>query len=190
MNSIQKTPMYETILFSEIYESSDDFLEDYANIGIPTTISTESATTLFFLLYARYANNPIANFDITQWKYKLFSIVFQYGPTWEKRLDLQNKLRNLTDDELVMAFKGIYNHAYNPSTAPSTSTLTELQYINDQNTNTSTRGKLDAYGKLWDLLEADVSEEFLKKFVNIFKKFVAPEKPLLYYEEDDDGSDS
>lgn len=190
MNRIQKTPMYETILFSQIYESSDEFLEDYNNIGIPTTISTQSATTLFFLLYARYANNPIANFDITQWKYKLFSIVFQYGPTWEKRLDLQSKLRELNDSDLTMAFKGVYNHAYNPSTAPVADTTEALGYINDQNVNTSVRGKLDAYGKLWDLLETDVTEEFLKKFVNIFKKFVAPEKPLLYYEEDDDGSDS
>lgn len=182
----QKLPQFNTKTFSEIYEDVDAFYADYTTVGIPTTITETSARTLFFLLYARYANNPIANFDINQWKYKLFSIIFQYGPTWEKRLELQKKLRDLTDTDLTLAFKGIYNHAFNPSTAPNTSSLEELTYINDQNTTTSKRGKLDAYGQLWDLLDTDVTEEFIRKFIEIFKKFVAPERPLLYVTDEED----
>ena len=94
-------PRYNTKLFCEIYESVSDFTYDYQHIGIPTSISVASAQTLYYLLYARYANNPIANLDEEQFKYKLFAVVFQYGPTWEKRLDIQSKLRALSEDEIL-----------------------------------------------------------------------------------------
>lgn len=181
-----KTPEYSTKLFSEIYDNVNKFKTDYSHIGIPTTISETSITTLYYLLYARYANNPIANWDETQWKYKIFSIVFQYGPTWEKRLDIQQTLRNMTESDLMTGSKAIYNHAYNPSSAPSTQSLTELEYINDQNTSNQRRGKLDAYAYLWSLLEVDVTENFLKEFGKCFKQFVRPEKPVLFVTENDE----
>ena len=68
-----------------------------------------------------------------------------YGPTWEKRLDIQEKLRNISDDELRLGSKAIYNHALNPSTAPSTQALEELSYINDQSTSNYRKSKMDAY---------------------------------------------
>ena len=74
-------PQYDTKLMTEVWSSASDFLTDYQAAGIPTTISTANATTLYYLLYARYGNTPIANYDENQWKYKMFSIIFQYGPT-------------------------------------------------------------------------------------------------------------
>jgi len=188
MAQITRTPEYSTKLFSEIYEDATEFVNDYNNIGIQPIISNQSATTLFYLLYGRYGNNPIANWDETQFKYKLFSLVFMYGPTWEKRLDIQSKLRGLSDDEILVGSKAIYNHAYNPSVSPSTSTLEEINYINDQNTTNYKRSKLDAYTILLELLETDVTEEFLGKFKICFKQFVRPEKPLLFItpEEEED----
>lgn len=80
-------PQYSTVLFCDIYSDVDEFIADYKNTstdfenGIPPMISDTNATTLFYLLYGRYGNNPIANRDITQFKYKLFSVIYQYGPT-------------------------------------------------------------------------------------------------------------
>lgn len=182
---MQMKPQYNTVLFNDVYEDVDTFLEDYQNNGINTTISDTSATTLFYLLFARYGNNPIANYDITQFKYKLFAIIFQYGPTWEKRLDIQTKIRGLSDEEIMFGGKAIYNHAYNPSSAPSTDTLEEINYINDQNTTKHKKSKLEAYSLLNDLLENDVTEFFLDKFKYLFKQFVAPENPLLYITEEE-----
>ena len=100
MNS-EMLPQYDTELFTEVWEDVQSFLYDYQHVGIPTTISTANATTLYYLLYAKYGNTPIANYDQTQWKYKMFSIIFQYGPTWEKRLDIQTTLRGLQIADLV-----------------------------------------------------------------------------------------
>lgn len=186
MHSVTTLPEYSTEKFSDIYEKVSEFLSDYHNIGITPVISDSNASLLFYLLYGRYGNNPIANMDITQWKYKIFSVVFQYGPTWEKRLDIQAKLRGLSDDEILIGSKAIYNHAFNPSVAPSTQNMTELPYINDQNTTNFKRSKLDAYTLLLELLETDVTEEFIDKFRPCFKQFVRPEKPLLFVTEVDE----
>lgn len=311
-------PQYDTKLMTEVWSQASEFLTDYQNAGIPTTISNQNATTLYYLLYARYGNTPIANYDENQWKYKMFSIIFQYGPTWEKRLSIQDTLRGLQISDLVdngsfhelfshsasetssktgsdnntrtlnttekntgtsaVANTGtdttdstgtqgvvhtgtvgttgetedIKNHAYNPGTAPAQNAYSPLSYINEQNAtknnanstvtnnltdtttnnlqnqtthnttstttndlsradtgtikddrtitdstnaeNTSqnetttvmTAGKLKAYEKLLELLETDVTGEFINKFKVCFKQFVMPERHMIYVTEDND----
>lgn len=311
-------PQYDTKLMTEVWSQASEFLTDYQNAGIPTTISNQNATTLYYLLYARYGNTPIANYDENQWKYKMFSIIFQYGPTWEKRLSIQDTLRGLQISDLVdngsfhelfshsasetssktgsdnntrtlnttekntgtsaVANTGtdttdstgtqgvvhtgtvgttgetedIKNHAYNPGTAPAQNAYSPLNYINEQNAtknnanstvtnnltdtttnnlqnqtthnttstttndlsradtgtikddrtitdstnaeNTSqnetttvmTAGKLKAYEKLLELLETDVTGEFINKFKVCFKQFVMPERHMIYVTEDND----
>lgn len=287
-------PQYDTKLFTDIWDESSKFVYDYKHVGIPTTITDSNATTLYYLLYAKYANNPIANYDENQFKYKVFSIIFQYGPTWEKKLSIQDTLRGLQLDDLIndgaidelfnhsglngvtesttgslnkstantgtqkTAHTGtvgvihnndvqnsgndttINNHALNPSSAPAVDAYSPLSYINEQNaqkvtrgtkseqdesstttynntdttTNdlagqeasnttgsrtvsgndsvadtrkrTLTKGKLAAYEHLVELLDANITNEFINKFKYCFKQFVAPEKPLWYVTEDED----
>lgn len=183
---MSQIPIYNTETFSDIFPDAETFVEEYGDAGIPALISETSATTLYYLLYARYGNSPIANFDINQWKYKCWSIIFQYGPTWEKRLAIQQDLRELEDADLLQGAKAIYNSALNPETSPSTGELEELEYINQQNTTNYKRSILDAYQFLWDLLRVDVSENFLKAFRPLFKKVVAPERPILYESEEEE----
>lgn len=303
--SREMIPQYDTKLMVEIWDDPSEFLLDYKNNGIPTTISDASATTLYYLLYARYGNSPIANYDETQFKYKIFSVIFQYGPTWEKRLSVQNTLRSMTLSELVdngqlaelfssegstsqtssgtngntrtlntqeantgtqaVAHTGtvgtigsndiqnsgndttIDNHAYNPGTNPATNAFDPLNYINEQKaqkitkgtkseqdtdstttynntdtttnnltkadtgtitdagttsgtvsgtdsksnstTTTMTAGKLKAYEKLLELLDSDVTGEFISKFSKCFKQFVMPERTWIYVSEIDDDDE-
>ena len=171
---------FPTRKFTDIYPDKDTFLSDYNNNGIPKIISDTSATTLYYLLYARYGNSHLVNTDENQFKYKLFSTVFMYGPTWEKRLDIQDKLRNLSDDDLRIGTKQINNHAYNPSNAPSTGTLDELEYINEQGTLNYKKGKVDGYMWLMDALKTDVTKSFIDKFEELFMAIVVPTRPLWY----------
>ena len=310
-------PQYDTKLMTEVWSDASGFLTDYQNVGIPTTISNQNATTLYYLLYARYGNTPIANYDENQWKYKMFSIIFQYGPTWEKRLDIQTTLRGLQIADLIdngsyralssqsgsetssktgsdnntrtlnttekntgtsaLANTGtdttastgtqsvartgtvgttgetedIKNHAFNPSTNPAQNAYSPLSYINEQHatkndvnstvtnnltdtttndlqnqtthnttstttndlsradtgtikddrtitdsaeaenksqnetTTVMTAGKLKAYEKLLELLETDVTGNFINKFKVCFKQFVMPERTFIYVTEEE-----
>lgn len=171
---------YRQVKFTDVWQTAESFVTDYKSNGIETTISDKTATTLYYLLYSRYGNNVLASSDTNRFKYDVWATIFSYGPTWEKRLEIQNRLRNLTDDELFTGATQIYNHAYNPGTAPSTNTLDELTAINEQNTSKNKKGKMDAYAMLIALLETDVTESFLDKFKKLFLKVVQPELPLWY----------
>ena len=226
-NTLMK-PMYDTNLFCEIWDSSDKFLADYNNTGteftnqVPPVISQQNALMTYLLLFSRYGNNPIANYDVTQFKNKIFTIIWQYGPAWEKRLSMQEDIRNLTLQEITQGTKTdwasegtqsqnnsgtdttINNHAYNPSTAPTTQSTNELDYIDQQQvakgSNTSTisgtdskttgqvitKSKMDAYAQLWDLVATDVTNGYIAKFKNCFKQFVAPERRMIYVTEDEE----
>lgn len=228
MSNILMKPMYDTNLFCEIWDSSDSFLADYNNTGteftnqVPPVISQQNALMTYLLLFSRYGNNPIANYDVTQFKHKIFTIIWQYGPAWEKRLSMQEDIRNLTLQEITQGTKTdwsnegtqsqnnsgtdttINNHAFNPSTAPTTQTTNELDYIDQQQvakgtatstisgTNSQTTGqvvtksKMDAYAQLWDLVATDVTNDYIAKFKNCFKQFVAPERRMIYVTEDEE----
>lgn len=132
-------PQYDTKLFTEIWNRVSEFIYDYQHVGIPTTISTSNATTLYYLLYARYANNPIANYDEEQFKYKIFSIIFQYGPTWEKKLSIQQTLRGLQLSDLIDdgSFSELFGHqGANGSTKTTSSNSTRT--IDNDTTSTGT----------------------------------------------------
>lgn len=180
--------LYNTKLFTEIYPDYDTFEDGYTESPLKDGITDDNLQILYYLLYARYGNSPIANMDENQFKYKLYSVIWQYGPTWESRLEIQDKLRELLatghEADLINGAKAIYNHAYNPETAPSTQSVEELTYINDQNTTNYKKSKMDAYTQLWGLLATDVTEQFIDRFQPLFKKFVRPEHPILYVEEE------
>ena len=178
---------YRTMTFLEIAAQYDKFEELFNNLPqLPLT--PEEIQLTYYLLAARYGNCHIANSDINQYTLQLYSTILQYGPTWAKRYDIQKKLRELSLDELQQGSKAIYNNAFNPDTAPSTAALEELPRIAAQNTTNYKRSKLEAYGQLWELLETDVTEDYLNKFKKLFIQVLAPDYPLLYTTEEQYGT--
>ena len=148
-------PEYSTKTFAQVYPSYEKFKEDYDALitlvsGGVLPLTNANAQATFYLLFARYGNNPIVNFDITQFKMKLMSVIATYGPVWEKKKAIQKSLRDLTEAELLQGAKQIYNHAFNPSTEPSTQELEELTHINDQNVTNNKKAKKQSYLK-WEL---------------------------------------
>ena len=178
---------YYTKKFTEIYDSVDKFIADYKNQnaefpnGIPAIISDTNATTLFYMLYAKYGNSSITNMDENQFKYKLFTIIYEYGPTWEKRLSIQARLRELTEDDILIGAKQLSQHAYNPSDEVNPNLNNgEINTTNEQTRIKYTRSILDGYANLITLLETDVTERFLAEFKKLFITVVMPSKPLWY----------
>lgn len=175
-------PEFNTMLFNDVFPTSGDFVADIKDTGLPNLVTDISLNTIYYLLFARYGNNPIANLSIEYFKLKVAAVIHQFGPTWEKKMEIQKKLRDLSDDDLLVGAKNIYNHASNPSTTPTTGSLEELDYINDQTTQNVKRGKIEGYERLLELLEDDVTENFIIKFRKLFKTVVEPERTLLYEE--------
>ena len=137
-------------------------------------------TTLYYLLWARYASSHIRSDYPQQWKMKLMMTVFEYGPTWSKRLEIQEKVRNMSDDEIQKGTIMTYNSAMNPDGAPTTETWDTLQGINSQNKNLYQRGKLDSYAYIDQILKTDVTRDFIEKFKKFFDIIAAPGMKLDY----------
>lgn len=193
---------YLTRIFTDIFPDESTFLEDYKAVGFPYQLSDQNIKTIYYLLYARYGNSHIASMDETQFKYKLFSTIFMYGPTWVKRLDVQEILRNMTEEELMTGSRALLNRSDNPSQpifstdnlnntiTEGTDSDTELPTINSQNVSKFRKGKLDAYMNLLALLETDVTEEFLLEFRKLFIKVIQPYAPLWFIEDSNNEGDN
>ena len=178
---------YRNRKFSEIYPTLEDFQEDYKKVKLPLIeyvgqATSEPVVTLYYLLYGKYGNSTIASSDETRFVYRLFSLIYQYGPNWIESTKIQKAIRELSLDQLKVGGKAIYNTALNPSTEPSTGSLTELTYINQQNTTNYAKSDVEAYALKMELLQKDTTEEFLGKFKSLFLRIVEPEVPLIYPE--------
>ena len=135
---------------------------------------------------------------------------------------MQEDIRNLTLQEITTGTKTdwssegtqsqnnsgtdttINNHAFNPSTAPSTQSTNELDYIDQQQVakgtdtrtmsgtenkttgQTITKSKMDAYAQLWDLVATDVTNDYIAKSKKCFKQFILPERNMIYVTEDEE----
>lgn len=175
---------YRTRTFADIFPSSEDFASalaetPFAAIAADFTGKT-SLEVVFALLYARFGNSHISFSDENQFRYNIFSTLYSYGPTWAKKAKVQEELRGLTPEQLREGGFAIYNSALNPNTQPSTGTLTELPFINNQNTTRHRKGQMDGYALLLSLLEDDITKDFTDKFKKFFIQIIAPDRPLLY----------
>lgn len=192
MNSIYNN-IFDTnwnVKFSDVYQSAETFLNDYNTIGLPITITSENVNTLFYLLYAQYGNSTIANYDLNQFKYKLWSKVFMYGPAWEKRLQIQNELVNLTEAEILAGSFAVHNNAMHDGTdigiISGVNNNPIIPGINTQNTTRYTKDKITGYATLLDVLESDVTKDFIDKFKKLFRTVLQGDKPLYYETEVED----
>lgn len=184
---ITMTPKDSTMLFKNIFENSDMFLAEWKESDFyeENLIKDSNIKKIHTLLYAKHGNSAVSCIDIEQFKAKVFDLIFEYGPTWQRRIEVQKKLRELNEEELTLGSKAINNLALNPDSIPSTDTTEEISTVSQQNVNKIKRAKLEAYSNLVELLDDDVTRTFLEKFNKLFALFVDT-KPTLYYDCDEE----
>ena len=180
----------ENLTFTQVWDNYEDFKKDYDElmVGFPQIgdpLKEASIITTFYLLVAKYGNNPIAGTDEGQFKMQIFATMFAHGPTWQRKQEVQDTIRKLSEAELMKGAKQIYNHAFNPNSAPTTDTLEEITYINDQNTANHKKAKIEAYAILWASLHGEATNEYLNKFKKLFSIFV-DEMPAPFYISEED----
>lgn len=176
---------FRTRTFSEIWPSYKEWAQDWDACELPLASQIGDSkdsmvVALYWLLFSRYANSHLAASDELQGKYRIFSVAYQYGGAWSKRVEIQDKIRALSLEDLKRGTSMIYNEAANPSTEPTTDTIDELTYINTQRTAKSKRDDAAAYEAQLEILRTDVTEPFISKFADCFIKITYPEEPLIY----------
>lgn len=137
---------FDTRTFAEIFPSDDDFADYYQNCGAPTRLLTGTNAdgidydnygikAIYFLLIANYANNHIASYDENRFKLEVMQIIYEAGPAWQKAMGIQEKLLNLTTQDIFRGSKATHkaegkwtkgerhlqNRAQHPDSEPNSS---------------------------------------------------------------------
>lgn len=175
---------YNNKTFVELFPNETLFCNYVNGSGVEIFEKTQSLKTTFWLIYAKYGNNPIANEDENQSKAKFLSVMFRFGPSWEKNLEIQKSLRSLTEEDICKGGRIINNRALNPSTIPQINDTEEICEVNEQTVAKSSKSKIEGYSLLLDLLKNDVTSEYVDKFKECFQQFFVPNNDLIYIEED------
>lgn len=172
--------------FSDVFPDAETFGEEAAANPLTGDIPADAVERTFYLLYGKYGNSVIASSDETQFKFQLFSIMFDTAPTWIAKLKVQKALQNMTDDEIRTGYTQISNHAYNPSTEPSADAMDPLKKIDEQNFNGAKKGLVDSYAAYWEMLRTNLSKGYVNQFAKLFLSIVEPEEPLWYITDEED----
>ena len=82
--------MSQTITFNQVWKNYDLFKADYDASPFAGAIHEgeviqdktmpDNLQILYYLLYAKFCNSFITNLDENQWKFKVFSTIWKYGP--------------------------------------------------------------------------------------------------------------
>lgn len=182
---------FRTRKLSEIWPNVSEFSSYYQTCGIPTILFSSSEynnyniNTIYALIMGRYGFSNIKSANEDQFKLRFMTVLFEYGKTWQKKMIINEKFLTMSEKEILTGSKALYNHARNPAISPSTATLEELPYIDDQNTTSYLRDPKQAYMETMENVNARATEEFLNKFKHLFIEITAPDGPLYYVEEDD-----
>lgn len=170
--------------FSEIYPTYEAWQEDYNLFkeSLPyfgDFKNNQTVKMIYYALASQYAfSHHIGSKD--QWRLMMWSRVMEYGRFFERELEVQKDILGLSIEDLKQGSKAIYNTAHNPGTAPSTNSLEELEYINQQSTTNYKKSKLEGYALLMNMLNKDLVYDFVNKFKNLFIQVCYPDYPLLY----------
>lgn len=179
---------YRTRSFSDIFPSYTEFATAFRASGLNTSVLKDSnLIILYYELYAQYGNSHIASSDENQFKYKMFMIILNKGLIWQKNLDIQAKLRLLTDDQILQSAKYLSSHAFNPGDGGTkvTNGETILDYINDQSATKQSGPYIASMMAYMESL-VDVTSAFIAEFKKLFLTIVNPEIPLLYPDMEED----
>lgn len=143
----------------------------------------------YALIRARHGTDLIIG-DETQWQYRFFAVLYEYGGYWAKQQQIQTKLLTMEENEVRAGSLSISSSAMNPAEKPADTfegtDISKIDTINTQNTTTYQKNARDAYVELSGMLRTNYTEDFLRKFDKLFKKIL----DLDFDDEDEEGGES
>lgn len=172
-----------TLTFSNVYDSYEAFAADYQefeDLQVTPLKNTDFLKHCYLVLMGEFASNNLSNMSVDQFRIRFWTRLNQYAPQYERELEIQKNLIQMTEAEITTSSEAIYNTALNPSQPLSLNTPDgKVREINQQNVTQHKRSKLDAYAYLTDLLNNDLTSRFVDKFRNLFT-VVLTGTPLYY----------
>lgn len=167
----------------ELYES-DENGSNSGNYSSSTESESTGGTTSTGTVRVETDNNVE---DIKNHAYNPGTAPAQDAYSPLNYINEQNANKNVLDGEQLTTnnLAGSSNSSAEGSESGQNSG-TNTRALDSERNTTMSAGKLKAYEKLLELLNSDVTGEFISKFSKCFKQFVMPEKTWIYVTEEDE----
>jgi hypothetical protein len=167
------TPMNENAEFSEVWGDSTEMLNDFRSSDLNKANFTDTSLRILYAqLYARHGSDHIRYMDAHQWKYAVFTIIFNEGIKWQVSRLKQDELESLTEDEILYGGKSVVNRTENPSTADSGMDDSDgLPTIDAQDVSINKMNKVIGYSGYLASLR-DVTSAFVSRFDSLFSRVI------------------
>ena len=175
---------FRTRTLSQIFPTYGEFETIFNDSPFAGSISEKGLKMTYYLLMAEYANSAIASSDEDRFVLQVCSLIFQYGPAWETKLKIQEKIKNLKEDEILRGSEATYNQAAHPGNEPSVSSDEIIQGIDNQTRQIYKKSKMEAYMIQYESVKDNMTKSYISRFKDLFLKIVQLELPLWYESED------
>lgn len=166
-----------TSRFTEVFTSVDTFITSFRESPLnDANLTDETLKKVFYELVARYGDSYFKSTNDYRNKLKTFSILANEGVVYQKKLEIQKNLINLTLQELMDDGVSISNYAENPGDEATTTIDAYegedfLKYVNNQSVNKAKSNKLNAYkSQLYAI--RDVTTAFIERFADLFESIL------------------
>lgn len=175
------------VIFTDIWEEPSEMISDFrASYLNKANFSDTSLGVLFSQIYARHGSDHIAYSDAEQWKYAVFSIIYNEGMRWQVSRLKQDELESLTESEILYGGKVVTNATRNPSTSDQDMSDTEgLPTIDAQDASINVMNKVVAFSGYVNSLK-DVTTEFINKFDKLFSRVITNPGRVMYVSDPED----
>jgi hypothetical protein len=168
---------YRTQTFADRFPDYATFLEKYTTSGLTGRLEIEGEyglETIFNLLAIKYCDDHMKSSNPGIFELKVFKLIWEHGPKWQRDMKLYDQLRNLTNTELSIGSQAVHNHAEHPDAAPVTTSVEGIGFIDSQNVTTYVKSPKDRVVEILELENSTLTEEFLAKFSPLFTDILYP----------------
>lgn len=123
-------------------------------------------------IIGRYGSSHIRYYSEIQFMAQFFTISVENQPKLRAKLRINERLREMEEAEALEGGKIIANQAVNPDTAPATDAFEPLPYVNQQNAQKETLGKVGGLYNLKHSIGGQAYNEYLDGFRHLFRQIL------------------
>lgn len=152
-----------TLKFNEIYNDYTDFSNDSKIYLAENYISADDLELLYVLFYNQFAEQSIKFLDPILWKRRFWTKLAFKAKTLLKKRDLMDKLRELTEDEMLDKGVSVVNQAMNPNTKPG-EPFQVLDFVTTQTSAKNLNPKIVALLQQYQSMDDGFWNQFFKEF--------------------------
>lgn len=172
--------VFLTKTFYEQYPNVDKFVEMWNVSPFKIdTISQEEIRNMYYQLVSEYMVSHFAFIEPLQIDLQVAKTIYNYYPNLKKKLDLQDQILKMTEEDLADGNTAINSSMSNPDTDEISPSDATLPYTASKSIQTRKYSKPDRYTRQYNLIVDGLYDLYIKRFKSLFLTLIVGTNNLL-----------